>query len=215
MPTNVRHSQATQAQGHSVTTIASFGGIKYYVDPKPAQVISFQPSRPTDGFFGSLNGDLRPCTVIDDSIDHLNMEGLGNIASFFAHYDDVWTSAFLEGETNRWSQTCNRVRLLTIRRLLTVIIFETHRTSRICVAQDGKYPLFQLELTDLQPGPYAIRPSTGEIFRVLRLHEDDCCAFVGGSVAFSAQPRYFQWLVPRVSKARSTMAASLTFIRIV
>ena len=101
MPTNVRDSQATQAQEHSVTTIASFGGIKYYVDPKPVQVISFQPSRPTDGFFSSLNGDLRPCTVIGTSDELLNVEGLGTYSSFYARYDDVWTSAFLEGERNR------------------------------------------------------------------------------------------------------------------
>ena len=104
MPTNVRDSQATQAQGHSVTTIASFGGIKYYVDPKPVQVISFQPSRPTDGFFSSINGDLRPCTVISSSDESLNMERLDAIPAFFTHFDDVWTSAFLEGETNRRHQ---------------------------------------------------------------------------------------------------------------
>ena len=104
MPTNVRDSQATQAQGHSVTTIASFGGIKYYVDPKPVQVISFQPSRPTDGFFSSSNGDLRPCTVISSSDESLNMERLDGIPAFFAQIDDVWTSAFLEGETNRRHQ---------------------------------------------------------------------------------------------------------------
>ena len=97
MPTNVRDSQATQAQGHRVTTIASFGGIKYYVDPKPIQVISFQPSRPTDGFFSSVNRDLRPCTVICSS-GHLNIDGIPTV---YARLDDVWTSAFLEGETNR------------------------------------------------------------------------------------------------------------------
>ena len=101
MPTNVRDNPATQAQGQRTTIIASFGGIKYYVDPAPVQVISFQPSRPSDGFFSSLNGDLRPCTVIDNSNDHLNKEDLDTITSNLALHDDVWTPAFLEGETSR------------------------------------------------------------------------------------------------------------------
>ena len=100
MPTNVRDSQATQTQGHSVTTIASFGGIKYYVDPEPAQVILYQPDRPSDGFFSSLNGDLRPCTVIACSDDSHTRESLVNVNSFFSQFDDVWTPAFYEGETN-------------------------------------------------------------------------------------------------------------------
>ena len=101
MPMNVRDSQATQAQGQSTTIFASFGGIKHYVDPAPAQVISFRPSRPSDGFFSSLNGELYPCTVIDNSNDHLNNEDLDTITSNFALHDDVWTPAFLEGETSR------------------------------------------------------------------------------------------------------------------
>ena len=101
MPTNVRDSQATQTQGHSVTTIASFGGIKYYVDPEPAQVVLYQPARPSDGFFSSLNGDLRPCTVIICSANNHTRESLTNITSVFSNLDDVWTPAFYEGETSR------------------------------------------------------------------------------------------------------------------
>ena len=101
MPTSVRDSQATEAHGQSTSIIACFKGIKYYVDPAPAQVISFQPSRPSDGFFGSLSEDLRPCTVIDYSKDHIKQQDLDNIISNIAVYDDVWTSAFMEGETSR------------------------------------------------------------------------------------------------------------------
>lgn len=81
--------------------------------------------------------------------------------------------------------------------------------------QDGTpAALFKLEPTHLLAGPYAIRASTGEILRVLRLYEDDRYAFVGGSVAFNAQLPCFQWLRLGVSNARSTIATSLTFVRI-
>ena len=105
MPTNVRDSQATQAHGQSTSIIASFGGIRYYVDPTPAQIISFQPSRPSDGFSSSLKGDLRPCTVIDYSNDHFNKLDLDNVVSNVALHDDVWTSAFMKGETSRRRQS--------------------------------------------------------------------------------------------------------------
>ena len=106
MPTSVRNSQAAQAHGQSTSIIiASFGGIQYYVDPTPAKLISFRPSRPSDGFFNSLNGDLGPCTVIDYSNDHLNKQNLDNIISNIALHDDVWTSAFTQGETSRRHQS--------------------------------------------------------------------------------------------------------------
>ena len=100
MPTIVRDSQAAQAHGQSTSILAIFGGIRYYVDPAPAQVISFQPSRPSDGFFSSLKGDLRPCTVIDYSNDHFDKHDLDNIISNVALHDDVGTSAFIKGETS-------------------------------------------------------------------------------------------------------------------
>lgn len=95
MPTSVGNSQATQAHGQSTSIIiASFGGIQYYVDPAPAQVISFRPSRP-------FKEDLRSCTVLNCSNDHLNEQGLDNLISNVALHDDVWTSAFMKGETSR------------------------------------------------------------------------------------------------------------------
>ena len=84
----------------STTIIASFGGIKYYLDTAPAQVVALQPSRPLIGSFSALNGDLFPCTVINLSKDQLNKEDLDRIIAEFALYDDVWTHAFLEGETS-------------------------------------------------------------------------------------------------------------------
>ena len=102
MSTDVRDSQATQVHGQCTSIIASFGGIKYYVDPTPAHVISFQPSRPSDGFFSSFKGDLRPCTVLDYSNDCSNRQDLDKIISNVdLHDDDVWTSAFMMGKTSR------------------------------------------------------------------------------------------------------------------
>ena len=101
MSMNVRDSQPTQAQGHSVTTIADFGGINYYVDPEPAKVIAFQPPGPSYGFVSSLKPDLRPCNVVwkEDESDIVNISK--DLDSFSASYDDVLTSAFLDGETSR------------------------------------------------------------------------------------------------------------------
>ena len=105
MSTDVPDGQATQAHGQSTSIIASFGGIKYYIDPTPAQVISSQPSPPSDGFFrslkSSLKGDLRPCTVMDYSNDRFDRQDLDDIISNVGLHDDVWTSAFMMGETSR------------------------------------------------------------------------------------------------------------------
>ena len=100
MPTIVPSVQATQAHGQSATIITSFGGIEYYVDPAAAQVISFQPCRPSDGFFGSLKGDLHPFTVINQSKESIDKEDLDALTFDFALRDDVWTPAFSEGETS-------------------------------------------------------------------------------------------------------------------
>ena len=100
MSTNVPNIQAMQTHGQGITTITSFGGIEgieYYLDPAAAQVISFRPSRPSD-IFGSLQGDLCACTVVNYSKDHFDKENLAAISSEFALRDDVWTQAFLEGE---------------------------------------------------------------------------------------------------------------------
>ena len=100
MSTTVQHFQAMQAHGQNTTTITSFGGIEYYLDPAAAQAISFQTPRPSNGFFDSLKGDLHACTVIDYLRDHFNEEDLAAISSDFALRDDVWTPAFLEGEAS-------------------------------------------------------------------------------------------------------------------
>ena len=100
MSTSERSIQAAQAHGQGTTIITTFEGIEYCLDPAAAQVISFKPSRPSDGFFSSLNEDLRPCTVINYSKDQPNKKELNAIISKTALHDDVWTPAFLEGETN-------------------------------------------------------------------------------------------------------------------
>ena len=137
MPTSVRDNQATQAKGHSITIIASFGGIKYYVDPEPAQVISFQPSRPSDSFFSGLNEDLRPCTVISSLNDHLDKEDLGSITSIFSVLDDVWTSAFLEGETSRRHNLQSSMIAYNKRPLSSRYIPNTSNFEIMCCARRG------------------------------------------------------------------------------
>lgn len=92
--------QAAHAHGQITTTITSFGGIDYCLDPAAAQVISFQPSRPSDGFFGSFKGDLRPCTVINQSKDYLDKEDLDAFTFDLAPHEDVWTPTFAEGKTS-------------------------------------------------------------------------------------------------------------------
>ena len=104
MSMDVRDSQATQAHGQNTSIVASFGGIKYYIDPTPVHVLS-QPSHPMDGFFSSLTGDLRPCTVLDYSNDRFNRQDVDNIISNLDLHDDVWTSAFMMGETSHRHKT--------------------------------------------------------------------------------------------------------------
>ena len=103
MSCNVTHDEATLSFGvheSSTTVIASFGGIEYYLDTAPAQVVALQPSRPLVGSFSTHNGDLFPCTVISLSKDQLNKEDLDRVIAEFALCDDVWKHAFLGGETS-------------------------------------------------------------------------------------------------------------------
>ncbi len=103
MSTNVGELQAKrglEACGQRITTIATFGDNEYYLDPAAAEVISFQPSPPSNGFFDSLKGDLRPCTTINRSKDQLGNEDFHVITSDFTLHDDIWTPAFLEGKTS-------------------------------------------------------------------------------------------------------------------
>ena len=104
MSTIVPKIQATResrAYGRINTVIVTFGDFEYYVDQSSAHVITVQPSRPLDGIFTGLKGDLLPCTVIDWAKEQLKKEDLNAISANFALRDDVWTPAFLESETSR------------------------------------------------------------------------------------------------------------------
>ena len=93
-------SHGFHTHGQNIVAIATFGGIEYYLDQTSAEIITFQPSRPSSGLFSGLNGDLFPCTVINWSKDHFNKEDLDAISAKFALHDDVWTQAFLQSETS-------------------------------------------------------------------------------------------------------------------
>ena len=107
-PTATKEDFGAHAQ--NTTIITNFGGVEYCVNQPPAQIITFQPSRPSLELFGGLNGDLFPCTVIDLSKDQLNKDDLDAISAKFTLCDDVWTQAFLEGQTS-------------LRREITISIF--------------------------------------------------------------------------------------------
>ena len=195
------------------TTITTFGNVQYLLDQVAAQVISFGPSRRFKDFLTSPKGELRPCTVIEWSKDHLDKHDLNVLRSDFAVQDDVWMPEFLEGEI----YCCNEAAVdhCLQKYLRPVVILQAHQTSKMCVAQDGTHDFLEIEPTILPPGPYAIRPSTGEVFGVSRFYEDACNAFIGGSVAFSAQLRSFRWLMTGVRKSDFIEADWLTLIRTV
>lgn len=188
----IQETHDSKVYQQRTTTVVTFGGIDYYLDQAPVHVISFQPSKPADRLSNGLQQNLLPCTVINWSKDQLDKEDLDAISASFVLRDDVWTPAFLE-----------------------VVILQTPQTSKICVAQDGASVLLKLEATQLLTGPYAIRPSTGEILHVSRLYEDDCSAFIGGSLTSSTQLHSSQWLITGVGKSDLTRADSLTLIRVV
>ena len=93
----------------------------------------------------------------------------------------------------------------------SVLILQNPQNSRICVAQNGTLVSLASKSTHLPTGPYAIRPSTGEILRVSRLYQDDYSAFIGGSLAFSPRLQSFHWLSIGVSKLDHTLTHSLIF----
>ena len=92
------HAFWAHAQNTTIHTV--FGGIEYYLDQAPAQVITPLSSSLSDGLFSGLNEDLFPCTVLNLRKDQLNRKDLDAISAKFALYDDVWTRAFLKGETS-------------------------------------------------------------------------------------------------------------------
>ena len=103
MSTIVRRIQGTHASktdGQINTGLVTFGEIEYYLDQAPAEIISFRASHPWEWLFSSCQGDILPCTVIDWSTDQLKKADLDAISTDIALRDDVWTPAFLEGETS-------------------------------------------------------------------------------------------------------------------
>lgn len=94
-------THASKTRGHIITTtLIIFGEIEYYLDQAPTEVISFPASHPPEGLFSGFQGDVLPCTVINWSADHFDSADLYAIGTKFALRDDVWTAAFLEGETS-------------------------------------------------------------------------------------------------------------------
>ena len=89
----------------STATIITVGEVEYYLHHAPAHVLSFHPSHPSRQLFLGLDQDLLPCTVIDWSKDQLNKDDLEALTANFALHDDVWTPAFLQGETR--CRPCN------------------------------------------------------------------------------------------------------------
>ena len=96
----IQATHGLQSHGKDSTVIKTFGEIDYHLDQAAAEVISFQPSRPSDGFFGSHNRDVLPCTVVNWSNEHFSKKDLDAITAKYALHDDVWTPAFLQGEAN-------------------------------------------------------------------------------------------------------------------
>lgn len=99
----VQKFQAThdfKSYEQSTTVFVTFGNIEYYLDQAPAEIITLQPSRSSDGLFSGLKGGLLPCTVIDWSKEQLDKEDLDAISAEFAIRDDVWTPVFLEGKNS-------------------------------------------------------------------------------------------------------------------
>lgn len=98
----------------NTTITTTFGGIEYLLD-QTAVPLSFLPSRSLDGFFNTLKGDLRPCTLINWREEIINRRDLDDIVSEqavqFAGQDDVWTSPFLDGETSYSHETALEHRL--------------------------------------------------------------------------------------------------------
>ena len=89
---------ASETREQTTTFSTSFGGIEYYLDQSPAEIISSQA--PAEGLFSGSQGEVLPCTVINWSEDQLKKVDLDAISTKFALRDDVWTSEFLEGKTS-------------------------------------------------------------------------------------------------------------------
>ena len=79
----------------SPANIFTTGGIDYYVEHFPNQ----PPSLPFRALLSGTEGDLLPATVINWAKDRFGDNDLDQIAADFAPQDDVWTRAFLAGET--------------------------------------------------------------------------------------------------------------------
>ena len=86
--------------GQIPATCIVFGGIEYYLDQAPTEVISFPSSHPPEGLFSGFQGDFLPCTVINWSAEQFERADLNAAATKLALRDDVWTPVFLEGETS-------------------------------------------------------------------------------------------------------------------
>lgn len=83
-----------------IINIFTFGGVEYYVHQAPSHRLTFQPS-PKQSLTGydSLRS-LYPCSVVNWSEGRFDKDNLNAISAELDFYDDVWTPAFLDGETS-------------------------------------------------------------------------------------------------------------------
>lgn len=103
MSTNVQNIQGIHRSvihERNSTITKTFGDAEYLLDQIAVPPLCFRCSRSLNGLFNSLKGDLRPCTLIKRREEDSDKQDLDAIISNFTVHDDVWTPAFLEGETS-------------------------------------------------------------------------------------------------------------------
>ena len=102
MSTNIQNIQGIHRSvihEKNTTITKTFGDAEYLLDQIAVPLLSFRRSRSLNGFSNSLKGDLRPCTLINWGEEDSDKQDLDAIISNFTVHDDVWTPAFLDGET--------------------------------------------------------------------------------------------------------------------
>lgn len=103
MSTNVQNIQMIHRpviHENNTTITTTFGDTGYLLAQIAVPLLSFRRSCSLDGFFNSLKGDLRPCTLITWPEEKIDRGDLDAIISSLAVQDDSWTPAFNRGETS-------------------------------------------------------------------------------------------------------------------
>lgn len=182
----------TNTAKFSVKTI-TLGNNDFHLLPLHQQRLTLSNASSTNF---EIETDFVPVTVINWVKERFTDDDLTKIVHDFTARDDVWTIEFLQGEDTFHLSIVipNDEDILRITDARKAIILQVPRKLVIELEKDVITIVTQPTSGQIPDGPYIMQTTTGQIFAVSRLFDDNFQAFIGGSLEFDSLSGSFEWM---------------------